>query len=665
MTEELPRVLISDLRAELVGQRVQVAVQIVGEADQKSIPRKIDFICNRCDSSIGIDFLSQEKKDYSNIGSISSLIFYGEKSLIELNSRCSCGKIDKRYRVETYTDYAEILVRDLPGKAKFDLRKYKPRKVYLIGHRLPTTNKVLLTGQILTHPKTRDITLICDKIEPQADDVDTFKTTDSDRDVWPRYFNETADLTLQIDPNIVGEARKMPKMAALLVLHSPCMIPDVSGQPMFGGLRVAFIGDSTTGKSDIGADITGSSKYDVGFNFGDYFCAESGSRTGLTYSIDNDNKTVVWGSLPVNDKGLLVIDGMQNLPPEDLAQCKEAFRQNRIVVRRSQSGDALARTRLIATMNSRRNKPMTDYVYRCQAVKEADVFQDYADMCRWDLFFVFAAEDVDGGIIAHRQARDRPIPKGIFERHIFWVWSRQIENIIITNEAKDEIKKVTEDFMSQYLLSSLPIINNGSRDVITKLSVAYAALIHSTDSTHEKIIIEAKHVKWVKSWMSEVLEDLQLSGYVDEVKGNTRLLPNEFEDIIKGLGDTEWKILDFIKFSPSSSTILADKVGISSRRIKDHYSKLAEYKLIDTKPKVGVTITPRGIQILKFLKGGAKSNGEVGTAIVTNQGVLVTKNVTASPLEKVPPSENEVDLDEVDNPGGGLSPGSLKKAGGV
>lgn len=272
-----------------------------------------------------------------------------------------------------------------------------------------------------------------------------------------------------------------------------------------------LFGDTKTYKSEGAMDLTGY------YGSGGFVVAESNSRTGITYSIDTENRAIVWGELPNNDLGLTVIDGLHSMFAEEMKELREALENQRIIVRRYVSGEALARTRVIGIFNP--NRPMNQYMYACMAVKDSAAFYDPPDITRWDLFLPFAEDDVPKEEIASRKPRERPLPKKCFKRHIYWAWSRKPEHIQYMEEAKGFIVKASVELMKEYSLSNLPIVHLGIRDVVCRLSVAQACLDHSTDETHTLVIADMKHVEKALDFYEGMLSLLRLKEYKLEEGG--------------------------------------------------------------------------------------------------------------------------------------------------
>jgi len=599
--EEEVQTQVSRLDAGLVGRRVCLNGQVVSEQSQKALPRSLIIRCNRCSGEAEADLSKPE-----NQGLLEAVVFKDREALHRLAEAVLIDRVGPqcfrkamhsvRVEEEGFMDYAVLGVRDLLEEMeKFDQQVYRSRRVHLVGVKVPPSKKVTLRGLVVVDPKSRDICVLADSVEPLETQVAGFTTTDEDRVEWPKWFNGEVDISAQVAPDMVG--REYVQHAHLLVLHSPPVILDVCGQIIRGCLRSVLFGDTKTYKSMSAKDLTIDH-----YGLGGFIMAETSSRTGITYTIDTENRAIIWGELPLNDLGLAVIDGMHAMFGEEMKELRESLENQRIIVRRCVSGEALARTRVIGILNP--NKPINQYMYPCMAVKDNPAFHDPPDVTRWDIFLPFAKEDVPEEEVASRKPRERPVPEELFKRHVYWAWSRRPEHIRYTDEAKNLIIEASVELMKEYGLSSLPIIHLGVRDVLCRLSVATACLNHSTDKTHTLVIVKREHVEEALRFYEEMLERLALKAYKLEEEGKLEISPSEFEEMVGTLTERQLAILNSIKIYCKSSAVLAEELDVSVDTIQRNYKTLRRYSLITTTPRVGVCLTARGVQFLKTLKRG-------------------------------------------------------------
>lgn len=614
---------VSGLRAGLVDERVNLNAQIVSEQGQKALPRSLAIRCTRCMKEVEVDLSDPDHSDL-----LEAVIFKDRAALHRraeallvkrIGSQCEKKK-DHRVAVdeEENMDYAVLGARELLEEMeRFDQQAYTSRRVHLVEVRPPPSKKVRLLGRVAVDPSTRDICILADSAEPLESQVAGFEVTNEDRAEWPRWFNGELDISAQVAPDMVG--RENVQQSYLLLLHSAAEIPDVNGRPIRGCIRCLCVGDTKTYKSEGAKDLTRGH-----YNLGGYIVAESASRTGITYTIDSEERAIVWGELPNNDLGLVVIDGLHTIFAEEMKELREALENQMIIVRRMVSGEALARTRVIGILNP--DKPMNQYPYPCMAVKDTAAFYDPPDVTRWDLFLVFGEGDVPAEDIARRRPASRPIPEETFKRHVYWAWSRRPEQIRYTEKATGLIMKVSVELVEKYSLSSLPIVHLGVRDILCRLSVAQAALSHSTDEAHILVVVDQIHVEKAVEFYMDMMDRLKLGEYKLEEEGRLEITPSELVEMVGVLTERHLAILNSIKIHSKSSTALAGELDVSVDTIQRDYGLLRRYGLITTRPRVGVCLTARGVIFL-----GALSQGNV---------LIPARNEDIKPIQQELPAEN-------------------------
>ncbi len=634
------RIRLRELRAELIGFPIEAEIQIGGFSKPKALPRALRVVCERCGftSTFSYDDLYGEER----LSLLRALLFKDDGGLLELVEAPECKQGSHRWRLypseaEGHLDLTLIFAFDPleplnPSKA-FKERVEQKVKLYLIGCQPPSSKALRIRGWVACEPKTRDITIIADDAEACGDEASDFEVGDEDRRLWTRYFmgREPGELLNQVASTMVG--RPLAQEALLLLLHSVAVIPDIYGQPIRGCLRVLFYGDTKTHKSRSGKDLTIDH-----YGLGDYVVGETSSRAGLTYTIDSENRILIWGALPLNDLGLVVIDGLHSIHKEEWREFREALETMRVIVRRMVSGEALARVRILGIFNPgmRQHKPLSAYLYPCEALQDTWIFSDPPDITRWDIFIPFSTRDVPEALIARARPRERPIPDDVFLRHVRWVWSRRPDQIHYVEEAKRLIEREAERFIKAYSLDTIPIVHLGYRDVITRLSVAYAALLHSVDDSHEVIIVKAEHVERAVAFLEKMIEALELQEYRDEVEGRWEITASEAEEIIADLDEETIAILNALRSGSKTSDELAELIGVSPSTIKRRYAVLKKHALIQTTPHRGVSLTYRGVNFVKTYLIGEKS---LVSKTDTNSPELVSKIDTYDFSTSIPFSE--------------------------
>lgn len=633
-SEDAIEVTPSEIRAEHIQEKVRMRGRIKAQKTQKAMPQVVKIRCKNCGENvvINIDDYSYLKKRYlfSGINVEKRLESVGKEGLSD-----SCDPDDKRKshsvdsHIDEYTDYSIVWMDDLlEDKSSFTNNESSEMKVAVVGSNIPNSRKVEVEGEVLVESSSDDIVIIAENIEPVGILPDNLELSEDVLHDFTKYFGGDDDILFQIAPDMVG--RHLVRESRLLTLHSPREIPDVDGDTTIrGSLREILIGDTKTYKSKSVKDLT-----DEYYHLGDYASAETGSRAGLVYSVDMDKNALRWGTLPLNDKGYVGLDGLNKLHSEEMKELREILESQKIVVRKYVSGEALARVRISACMNP--PEVMNQYLTPADAIKDASIFKNTPDLTRWDIFLPFSDDDIEEKRLVNRETKDRPVPDNVFKKHVYWAWSREPGHIQYEEEAVDRIKEGSEHLIETYKSTDLPIIHNGIRDVITRISVAYACLKHSTEN-HKKIIVKEEHVKLGIDFYERMLKDLELEKHKEMMEEGIKIGEDDFLDFTIEMDEHHVKILGLlIKEKTCSSAYISSELDISRRNVKNKYELLKEYGLIETKPGKGSTLTKRGVKFIRRLIGF--DDGDIDRESISKLREMVkeyfTKSSDSAPLKE-------------------------------
>lgn len=435
------------------------------------------------------------------------------------------------------------------------------------------------------------------KMTPIEDEATTIKISPDEHEEFKKFFGGGIDIEKlfnnQVAPAIVG--KEFHKEAKLLVLHSPLEAMDIYGQRKIRtALRLVEIADTKTAKTTQMQDISYGH-----YHLGELVVVETASRTGLLYNIDAENRVAHLGVIPLNDRGLVLMDGLQHLQADEMSQMREVLEVGRLKVNKAVKFERPARVRIIAAMNPRTPSTMADYYLRIDALIASYQFQDPADLTRWDIVLASGEKDVPVAAINSAVPGERPVPDKIFRDHVLWAWSLKAEDISYSETAKGKIVEAA-NALSEYVNARYPLVHNGVRDQITRVAIAYACLRHSVDDAF-KVVVKEEHVEMAQSFITRMLEYLDFDEFIYGIKQTSELTAAEVERLTPLVESNHLKVLMEIAHGNTNAEAIGKAVGLSAQQIKQkYYSELKEWRLIETVPKVGAKLTPKGIAYLKM-----------------------------------------------------------------
>ena len=491
-------------------------------------------------------------------------------------------------------DYRIVYVRPILKYEKFSEQTYRTVTVHVIGEKIPVERRVEVKGVVVTDGKN-NITVLAYDVKPLQQIWD-IKVTEKDHELFRKYFDPEGledRLDRTIATHIVG--RKKAKIAAALTHHSPLEIV-FKGRRILAVLKTCFLGTSTTGKSETAE----SSKKD--FDIGDFIDAEMSKSTGLVGAVDPESKTITWGILVLNDKGLVGLDGIHNISDQDLAMLKEGLRKGYIDITKAVRGRGYMRTRIIATANPLRGS-VEDYLFPVEAIRDCKPFRDPVNITRWDLFIKFSELDVPKEEIAKARKTDPEIPVEVYRKHVAWAWSLKAEDIVFTQEAVESIEQKYLE-IADYELPEIPLISAEFPTRLAKLAASYAILTHNV--VDGKVIVEPKHVEWAFKFYKEILEDWEYFDYFNYVMGLRELTEEEIARIEEAFTENFMlrRVFEEITKKPGiEARTLAERLNTSKQTIINYVAKLKALELVESRErKRGYWLTRKGLSYALKIK---------------------------------------------------------------
>ena len=586
--------------ASMEGCNIIVKGRVVAEKRQKALPHKIKWECSRCkdkECEFTVDirdktqFLHRGKKTFNGVlASLSERMWITFPS-VRCEGRDAGDDVDPKWfgTITSYEDYTILWLNDRLEDQRDLKSSEKKLRVALLGVKPTLGMLVEIEGIVDVDPFSSDLTVIGHEIKETGTTADNFVLDEQTKKDFNTYFKDKAiENIIQIAPDMIGY--QIVKLSRLLVLHSLLWIKDLNGKKIRGVLRELLFGDTKTNKSKSIKDNI--EKY----HLGEWYSAETGSRAGLLYYADTEKRAISWGILPQNDRGYVGIDALNSLKKEEWSKFKEALEDLKVKVAMAVQGSANIRTRMSLTMNP--PKTMSDFLCRCEAIKDTYIFKDKSNITRIDIFLPFSQGDVKDEDVIDRKNQECPIPKDIFAKHIYWAWGLTEENIKINDDAIEKIKEETKHIMKEYQTDVIPIVHLATRDVITRLSVAMAILNHSTEDC-VIVNVRSKDVEMASTFYINMLEKLDLRLYKNLIKSETSVNEEETSSIFSEFEAEHYRILNLIMTGPKGSKELGKLIGVSEKTIKRKYDNLQKYDLIKATTGKGVTLTRRGIFFVK------------------------------------------------------------------
>lgn len=274
-----------------------------------------------------------------------------------------------------------------------------------------------------------------------------------------------------------------------LVFHSGLTFRMGSEFVEKGWLDGIIIGDTRTGKSE--ASLRMIEEYGMG----EMVSCESATYAGVVGGLDRtaDNRWIVkWGSIPVNDRRIVILDEVSGLSPEQIAQMSSIRSSGIAEMTKIQNEKARARTRLVWLANPRDSR-MDDYTFGVQALPP--LIGNNEDVARFDLAMGAFSREVSASLIntGGREVEDRRYETESLRNCLRWAWTRSADQIVFTDSAVRVALAEAKRLGDRYSESPPLVQGANARMKIARIAVAVAMRTFSSDD-EGRCIVDSRHI---------------------------------------------------------------------------------------------------------------------------------------------------------------------------
>lgn len=292
-----------------------------------------------------------------------------------------------------------------------------------------------------------------------------------------------------------------------------------------GWLDVLIFGESRSGKSEAIRGNNSKSGMLQFFKKGG-LNREKATYPGLVGGVGKDQHGYYSksGLFPANDRGLVIIDEMQNILPDELGRMSDVRSSGVAQITAIRSILCMARCRKIWIANPRPEPGVTSvkfgagYNHPVTLVKKLIVNDE--DMTRFDLMLGFKMSPEEW----RHKFRGYEKPEHIFTSNKFKrlldiAWTRQPSDIKFKPEAVESCYSTSKYLSGEYSSDFPMIIGAEQPDRMARLAVALAGFIkiaeEKTVNELETITVYREHVEWIANWLENLFKtnDLKYAQY--------------------------------------------------------------------------------------------------------------------------------------------------------
>lgn len=401
---------------------------------------------------------------------------------------------------------------------------------YSIKRKLESGKKYRATYKLVPHPyKGQSLIMIILDVEDASDSVSNFEVTDQVRNrldvvrTMTGTVQERITLLTEKFKGVLGyDGYDQLIQCFDLAFHTVLEFHFGTFRNVRGYLDTLIIAESRVGKSTTAETMQ--KLYQLGT-----FTSLAGSSATIAGLVGGSNKVngsyqTRAGSIPQNHKGLMILEELGKSNSNILKELTDIKSSNQVRITRVNGTltlPAFVRMITITNVKTEGNRPHSINSYPNGLEILLDLIGTPEDIARFDVMLVLGARG-DKDIDPYWEPQT-PLEPEVYRTRIRWVWSRSPEQIIIDKDLGIYIIEQC-NLLNKEFNSYIKIFGTEAWKKITRLAIAVAGYLVSTDETYSNIVVLKEHVDYAIKFMRDLYdnETFRMREYVEqERKYNT------------------------------------------------------------------------------------------------------------------------------------------------
>ena len=385
---------------------------------------------------------------------------------------------------------------------------------YSIGARLESGKKYMVTYKIVPHPyKGQQLEMIITNAVHANDSVSNFIVT-------PEVIGRLSEFT-QLSGNTTERMHLLTQKAKGLIgyngndllisvldlaYHTVLTFNFGQFQNVRGYLDLFVVGESRVGKSSTAEALR--QTYQLGT-----FTSLAGNSATIPGLIGGSSKSssgtyqTKAGLIPQNHKGMIIFEEFGKCNSNLVMELTDIRSSNEVRITRVSGTLTLpAMVRMISLSNVKSTqgeiKSIASYPNGIAVITE--LVGTAEDIARYDLLVVLS--DKGNAIIDPFWTPDTPLSTEAYQARVRWVWSRTAEQIIINEEVGRYII-AKSNALNQEFNCHIKIFGTEAWKKLSRLAIAIAGYLVSTDPTYENIVVTKEHVDYAVSLFMQLYDN--------------------------------------------------------------------------------------------------------------------------------------------------------------
>jgi hypothetical protein len=393
---------------------------------------------------------------------------------------------------------------------------------YSIGKKLESGKKYKAIYKLVPHPYDgQRLIMLIKQVQEATDSVTNFKVTEEviTRLNVIKNISGTVEERVNILTNKTRGLTKFNTDATLiqaidLSFNTVLEFNFRNFKNVRGYLDTIVVTESRVGKSSTAEALRNT--YGLGV-----FTSLAGSSATVAGIIGGSNKVngsfqTRAGLIPQNHRGLIIFEELAKCNAQMLKELTDVKSSNRArITRVNGSLDLPALVRMISLTNTKNHlggppRPITSYPNGIEIL--TDLIGTAEDIARFDLMLV---QSYRGTSMDPFWEQPEPLPDDVYKTRIRWVWSRKPTQVIISHDIETYIINQC-NLLNESYDAHIKIFGTEAWKKISRLAIAVAGYLVSTDDSYENIIVTTEHVDFAINFYTKIYDNdtFRLKEYV-------------------------------------------------------------------------------------------------------------------------------------------------------
>lgn len=345
-------------------------------------------------------------------------------------------------------------------------------------------------------------------LEPVRSDIDDFVLDDESIEELAVFqpaqgqspLEKCKEIAEDLSANVTQiYGRDLMHVSYDLVWHSALDFRFMGKRMDKGWLEAIVLGDTRTGKSETAKLLC--EHYNAGIVKSCEGATFAGLVGGAQPSPQGKSWMVTWGTIPLNDRRLVVLDEMSGLINANgeskgiIEQMSTIRSSGRAQLTKIVSEETSARTRLLWISNPIDGKRLANTPGGGMTAL-GKLIVSPEDIARFDFALAVSNDEVPSEMIntAKHAAIEHKHDADACSKLVTWVWSRKADQIRFIKGAEDAVIAAAEALGRVYVPEPPLVQIENIRMKLARIAVAIAARTFSTNRNAEVIIVRPDHV---------------------------------------------------------------------------------------------------------------------------------------------------------------------------